>query len=176
MDTKMLLEAVEARAKKDHEGHFWIMRFTTGYKGGFSTPDLDSGYGREEVLNSLESDTIDGMLIKMLTKEDGRIDWNKNAVEIERMVRGLNPWPGTYNQIEIEGAKPKNIKILEVENDILDINSYKHGETFLHESKLAVQCSNGALVVNKLQIEGKKAMETKVFLQGQKDFIGTILK
>ena len=69
MDTKMLLEAVEARAKKDHEGHFWIMRFTTGYKGGFSTPDLDSGYGREEVLNSLESDTIDGMLIKMLTKE-----------------------------------------------------------------------------------------------------------
>ncbi len=36
----------------------------------------------------------------MLKKEDGLIDWNKPAIEIERRVRGLDPWPGSYTHAE----------------------------------------------------------------------------
>ncbi len=114
--------------------------------------------------------------VKMLKKEDGKIDWTKSAVEIERMVRALNPWPGAYAQIKDKKEKIRNIKILKVKNDTSDTQKYKVGEVFLEKNILAVQCGDGAIVVEELQMEGKKKMSAKEFLQGHKDFVGTILK
>ncbi len=128
--------------------------------------------------------------IKTLKKEDGRINWKKPAIEIERTARALNPWPGTYSIINYKlpttnyQLSTKNyqlpvinkiLKILKVENDILPVNKYKAGEIFLHNNKPAIQCGQGALVVKKLQLEGKKGMDAEKFLKGQKDFIGRIL-
>ncbi len=123
-------------------------------------------------LKLIEQDDNQSTYIKMLTKEDGRINWNKTALEIERMVRGLNPWPGTFTK----DSNGKTLKILEVDNNILDINKYKIGEVFLHENKLAVQCGKESLIISKLQMEGKKAMMIEDFLRGQTSFIETILK
>lgn len=114
--------------------------------------------------------------VKMIKKEDGKIDWNKSAIEIERMVRALNPWPSAFGQLKVKSEKLKILKILKVENNILDVNKYKVGEVFLDDDKLAVQCGDGAIVIKELQMEGKNKMNANDFLLGQKNFVGTILK
>ena len=59
---------------------------------------------------------------------------------------------------------------------ILNVNKYKVGEVFLNDGRLAVQCGDGAIIIKKLQMEGKKPMSAKEFLRGQADFIGMILQ
>jgi len=111
-----------------------------------------------------------------LTKEDGRIDWNKPAVEIERMVRAYSPWPSAFGQLKIKNEELRMIKILEVENNILEINKFKIGEVFLDQNKIAAQCGQDAIVLKKIQLEGGKPMAIEEFLRGRPDFVGTILK
>lgn len=101
--------------------------------------------------------------VKMIKKEDGRIDWQKPAQEIERLIRAYNPWPGTY--FDHENA---TIKILEVETEILKENKHQPGQMFISGKKLAIQCGQDALLILKLQPSGKKAMSAQEFLSGHK--------
>jgi len=108
-------------------------------------------------------DNSQASYIKMLTKEDGRIDWAKPALEIKRMIRAYNPWPGTYTEKDGE-----ILKIIETEHEILASNNHKSGELFLDNNRLAIQCRQGALVILKLQAAGKKIMTAKEYLRGHK--------
>lgn len=116
--------------------------------------------------------------VKMLKKEDGHIDFHKPAEEIERMIRAFNPWPGTYGFLSNESLNINRImfKIMASRPKPLNINCYKPGEIFLDNNALAVQCGQNALVVIKLQIEGKKVMEVDEFLRGNNSIIGSVLK
>ena len=53
----------------------------------------------DEIIPQKQGDT-DTAYARMLTKEDGNIDWNKSAEEIERLVRGLNPWPSAFTTLD----------------------------------------------------------------------------
>jgi methionyl-tRNA formyltransferase len=108
---------------------------------------------------------------KILTKDDGKIDWRKPAKEIERQIRALNPEPGTFTEY-----KGKNLKILEA--DVLPIQNDKQiGEVFLaKDRKLTVRTGQNCLILRKLQLEGGKPISSQDFLMGHRDFIGNILK
>jgi hypothetical protein len=67
------LDLVIRHAREFHDGHFYILSFTTGYKGGFETPDLDSGAGRNDILNLPAFESIDALLDHMLTPSCGCI-------------------------------------------------------------------------------------------------------
>ena len=82
---------------------------------------------------------------KILKKEDGKIDWTKKPEEIERQIRAFNPWPGTYTIYN-----KKRLKILKTE--IL----------------------KGRLIIKEVQLEGKRQMNFKDFLNGHPDFLNTI--
>ena len=120
-----------------------------------------------------------------LKKEDGKIDWSKSALEIERMVRAYTPWPSAFGQLRIkneefppEADQPfaeKIIKILAADDNIVSVNKHTVGELFLADNKLAVQTGDGALVIKKLQLEGGKPMNAEEFLRGHADFVGTVL-
>ena len=110
---------------------------------------------------------------KILEKEDGKIDWRKSAEEIERQIRAFYPWPGTYT--EIENGKPKLLKILKA--DVLPIKTKKKkGEIFVYNEKITVQTGKNCLILEKLQLEGKKPINSDDFLRGHRDIIGSILK
>ena len=109
--------------------------------------------------------------VKTLKKEDGRIDWQKPAAEIERMIRAYNPWPGTYSRWQ-----EKTLKIIAAATEILTINRYRPGELFRFEQNLAIQCGQNALLILKLQLEGKKILTAKEFLAGNSKLIGQILE
>ena len=111
-----------------------------------------------------------------LKKEDGKIDWQKKAEEIERMTRAFYPWPGTWTNWQSgKTCLRRQVKIISVSPAPLKINSYKIGQTFLHNGKLAVQCGQNALIIKKLQMEGKKEITAEEFLRGYKDIIGQTL-
>ena len=108
---------------------------------------------------------------KLIKKEDGKIDWNKSAQEIERQIRAFRKWPESYTDFN-----GKVLKILEAgfENKKTD---YKIGEVFLDENKnLCVQTGNGILILNTVQLEGKNPVSAKEFLNGHKEIIGFILQ
>ncbi len=88
---------------------------------------------------------------KILKKEDGKIDWNKSAEEIERQIRAYNPWPGSFTFFKKNNELIK-VKILEAD------------------------VSDNKLIIKKIQPEGKKPMDYKEFLRGNKGIIGVILK
>ncbi|MDD5341188.1 MAG: methionyl-tRNA formyltransferase [Patescibacteria group bacterium] len=107
---------------------------------------------------------------QLIKKEDGKIDWNKPAIEIERQVRAFNPWPGAFTNWE-----GKNLKILKSEVHELEQVSRVVGEVYEVNNVLKVQCGRGQLELIELQLEGKNKMSAKEFLNGYAKIIGTIL-
>lgn len=113
---------------------------------------------------------------KLIKKEDGKIDWNKSAEEIERQIRAYQEWPESYTDFN-----GKNLKIIEA-NPVKSptaINgaSKKPGEVFLDEDKnLCVQTGNEILILKTIQLEGKNPVSIRDFLNGHKEIIGTILQ
>lgn len=110
-----------------------------------------------------EQKEADASYVKMIKKEDGHINWQNKAEEIERLIRAYNPWPGTYSFKEKE-----LIKIISVDKTPLKINNYKIGEIFFDNGKMAIQCGQDALLILKLQTAGKKIMTSSEFLRGHK--------
>ncbi len=128
-------------------------------------PKLFSGQ-----LSPQQQDDLKATYTKILKKDDGKIDWSKPAIEIERKIRAFNPEPGVFTNYQ-----GKILKILEA--DFLNYNSEKKpGEVFLtKDKKLAVQSGQNCLILLKLQIEGGKEILAQDFLSGHKEIIGTIL-
>lgn len=100
---------------------------------------------------------------KRLTKELGDIDWSGSAVSIERLIRGLNPWPSAYTS-----WNGKTIKIWMGEVITQgDGEKAKPGQVVgCDKHTLLVQTGEGLLSVKELQIEGKKRMDVEAFLRG----------
>lgn len=107
---------------------------------------------------------------KLLTKNDGEINWQQKAETIEKMVRALTPWPSAYAY-----WNGKMIKILS--SNIYSGNfKLAPGTVFLTESKkAAVAASEKSLILEIIQIEGKNPTKGEDFLRGHSNFIGSIL-
>lgn len=100
---------------------------------------------------------------KMLTKELGNLDFHKDAASLERLIRGLNPWPSAYTHWN--GKTLKIWKAMVVESECMSENSIG---TVVHVSKdsFVIQTKEGGLCVQELQLEGKKRMDCGTFLRG----------
>lgn len=107
---------------------------------------------------------------KLIRKEDGKINWSRPAVEIERMARAYNPWPGAYAAY---GNSILIIKKAEVIED--EPIAKKSGDTFNADGYPAVKCGEDSLKLFILQPAGKKEMSGADFLKGHRDFVGNNL-
>ena len=110
---------------------------------------------------------------KMLTKTLGDINWTMSATAIERLIRGLNPWPSAYTQWE---GKTMKIWEAEVEDVVETIDTHEPGTiTEVTKHGFKVQTGEGRLAIKSLQIPGKKRMEADAFLRGYHIETGTKL-
>lgn len=99
---------------------------------------------------------------KMLTKELGDIDWAEPAVKIERLVRGLNSWPGTYTH-----WNGKVMKIWRAAAEASETADVQPGTVVsVEKESFAVQTGDGVLRVLEVQMPGKKRMDAGAFLRG----------
>jgi len=94
-----------------------------------------------------------------ITKEICEIDWNKSAVEIHNLVRGLSPYPAAffiYNE--------KVIKIYKT--DVVERTDLKTFQIEQTKTELVTGCGKNALKILELQQEGRKRMSVEEFLRG----------
>ncbi|MBE5877096.1 MAG: methionyl-tRNA formyltransferase [Lachnospiraceae bacterium] len=99
--------------------------------------------------------------VRKMDKSFGEIDWRKSAVEIERLIRGLNSWPSAYTYYQ-----GKSVKLWEA--DVVAVDAKAEAGSIVEVSKdyFDVATGEGLLRVKELQLEGKKRMDTKSFLLG----------
>ncbi|MCD7907118.1 MAG: methionyl-tRNA formyltransferase, partial [Clostridium sp.] len=99
---------------------------------------------------------------KRLTKELGDVDWSAAAVSIERLIRGLNPWPSAYTCWNGRTVKLWAAEVLED-----GFASARPGQVVKSDKhSLLVQTGDGILSIRELQMEGKKRMDVESFLRG----------
>ena len=107
----------------------------------------------------------------MLNKKMGEIDWSQSAVQIERLVRGLNPWPSAYTHLA-----GKTLKIWKAAVRLSGEQEKEPGSVILEDKKhFGIQTGDGVLEILELQLEGKKRMGADAFLRGYQLENGTIL-
>lgn len=110
---------------------------------------------------------------KMLDKQLGNIDWKKSGVEIERLIRGLTPWPSAYTDWN---GKVMKIWDAEVDFDTVSTEEEKPGTVVkVDKDAFYVQTGEGLLKVRELQIPGKKRMDAGAFLRGYQVKVGEML-
>lgn len=105
---------------------------------------------------------------RMLDKKLGNIDWSKSAVEIERLVRGLNSWPSAYTHWGNKVVKIWKADVgSEQGREESEMADAKPGTVVRVDKECFwVQTGGGCLAVKELQVPGKKRMETSAFLRG----------
>lgn len=103
----------------------------------------------------------------IIKKEDGKIDFNKSAEEIERMIRGFIPWPTAYTFLNGKMVKFFKAEVVEKEcrpGEIIEVT----------KDSFTIGCGKNALKIYELQFEGKNKMDSKSFLAGFKLKTGDI--
>jgi methionyl-tRNA formyltransferase len=99
-------------------------------------------------------------LARLMEKEDGRLDWTRPAVELERRVRAFIPWPGAWTQLG-----PQLLKIWQAE---VVAGSGPPGTVLAAHGTFDVASGEGALRLLEVQPEGKRRMTAAEFLSGHR--------
>ena len=106
----------------------------------------------------------------MLKKEMGELDFTKDAASLERLIRGLQPWPVAYTKMNQKTVRIYEASVCEQPEEALEDGTQIVPGMIVRVTKknFTVACGNGALMIRKLQPEGKKPMDCAAFLAGNK--------
>ena len=101
--------------------------------------------------------------VGMIKKELGLISWEKPAAELERLIRGLNPWPSAFTKIN-----GKTLKIWQARPEAGGDVSKAGEVAVVNKKELKIHTGEGVLSLLEVQLEGKKRMDIEAFLRGYK--------
>lgn len=130
--------------------------------GGELLVDTIPAYLREEI-NPAPQIEAEATYAKLLEKKSGRLDFTRDAGELARKVRAFSPWPGTYttwqgNRLLVHQASAANV------------TSPGPGVLFQYEGQPAVGTGKGILILEELQLAGRKKLSGRDFLNGTPDW------
>ncbi len=125
-------------------------------------PDYTAGK-----LTPTQQDESQMSYIGKIDKSDGHINWNEDAITIDRKIRAFDPWPGTFSfwndqRLKIISGTPTDV-------------TAPIGQVIQHEDTILVGTSTGSLKLVTVQPQGKKAMSAADFLRGNPEFVGSTL-
>lgn len=136
-----------------------------------------------ETLEELEAGTVvpvpqndaESTYVKMLDKSFGKMDFNEDAVKIERLIRGLNPWPSAFTFINGKMLKVWDADVIS-DDSACQLRDGEPGEVVeIDKESFTVACGNGYLIIKEVQLEGKKRMDSGSFLRGNHLDKGVVL-
>ena len=143
-----------------------------------------------ETLQEIEAGTVvaekqtgETCYAAMLDKALGNVDWTISAVRIERLIRGLNPWPSAYTRWNGKTMKLWKANVLEESlvrvpasgTNAPSEDAYAPGTVISLDGGICVQTGDGILQITELQLEGKKRMDAAAFLRGAHVAVGDVL-
>ena len=100
-----------------------------------------------------------------LDKENIKIDWTKNCLEIHNKIRGLSPFPGARTSLINNKGDIKRTIFYESEY-IVQNHNFENGQIIKEKDSFKITCNDGYLLIKNLKIEGKQRMNTSSFLNG----------
>ena len=100
-----------------------------------------------------------------LDKENIKIDWTKNCLEIHNKIRGLSPFPGARTSLINNKGDIKRTIFYESEY-IVQNHNFENGQIIKEKDSFKITCNDGYLLIKNLKIEGKQRMKTSSFLNG----------
>lgn len=103
-------------------------------------------------------------------KEDTKIDWEKEVEVIHNFIRGMSPYPAAFTILEV-GGEQKILKIFKGKFQKIE-HSKENGEIEISKNEFKIYAENGVYLPEELQLEGKKRMNLKDFLNGFHSFDG----
>jgi methionyl-tRNA formyltransferase len=135
-----------------------------------------------EILSELEKgkvrpiaqDEAQASYCRLVRKEHGQIDWSADAGMIERMIRAYDPWPRAFTTWQ---GQRLTLLAGGVYPETLDTGSREQGLVLDVDNRygILVKTGGGVLYLHRLQLQAKKPLDWRSFLNGQKDFIGSQL-
>lgn len=170
-----------------------VVPITADETGG-TLHDKLSAAGAELLIRTLEQmeagtlqripQTGETCYVGTLKKSMGEMDWSRPAEELERQVRGLNPWPSAYTFLNGKTLKIWKAEVLHTEAvssqeaeepEALADRKSCGSVIVISRDSIQVQTGDGILAICELQLEGKKRMTADAFLRGYPVEAGTIL-
>lgn len=170
-----------------------VVPITADETGG-TLHDKLSAAGAELLIRTLEQmeagtlqripQTGETCYVGTLKKSMGEMDWSRPAEELERQVRGLNPWPSAYTFLNGKTLKIWKAEVLHTEAvssqeaeepEALADRKSCGSVIVISRDSIQVQTGDGILAIRELQLEGKKRMTADAFLRGYPVEAGTIL-
>lgn len=106
----------------------------------------------------------------MIKKEDGRIDWTRPAIEVERQVRAFHPWPSAYSHLD-----GKRLKVSRAHATASLRANATPGTVVAVGDAIRVACGDGDLEIAELQLEGRRRLPAGEFTHGGHVTVGAIL-
>lgn len=169
MDTGDMLEKTVIKLNPDETGGSLFDRLSL--LGGDLILSTLSKLEKGEITPQPQ-DHAQATYVKKISKSMGDIDWTMDAVSIERLVRGLNPWPSAFTRWNGKMLKIWEAKVL----PDLETKAPCGSVISASDEGLKIQTGNGVLCVTSLQLEGKKRMDTAAFLRGYQVESGFIME
>ena len=122
-------------------------------------------------IQARQQDESEVTITRLLTREDGRIDWTMGAEQIARRVRGYAPWPGTHAH-----WGGKMLKVIEASSDD-QADANPPGTVVESDAgdRIVISTGRGTLRVTRLQLEGRRPASAREFLQGNGSILGARL-
>jgi len=137
--------------------------------------------GRERGTPQTESEAT---YCRLVRKQDGRLDWNREAADLERMIRAYHPWPGAFTTFRGQvlhlleaGVCPLPPPAAAGPKAADAQGAGTGGLVFGTDNRygILVLAGQGVVSVTRLQLQAKKPMDWRSFLNGRKDFVGSQL-
>jgi methionyl-tRNA formyltransferase len=119
---------------------------------------------KESVITTVQEDNDEIKTAYKLNKENCKIDWNKPAIDIHNLIRGLSPYPAAWCFISDKGEE-WNVKIYQ-SSIIIESHSLAIGQLVSTKKELKIAVANGFIQIESIQFPGKKKMNTAEFLNG----------
>ncbi|MDX9779366.1 MAG: methionyl-tRNA formyltransferase [Patescibacteria group bacterium] len=118
-------------------------------------------------IKTIAQDDSKATYVPLIKKEDGLLNPNLSALELERRIRAFNPWPGSYLILNND----EKLKILAADAVDIAYNEANIGEFFVNNKNLHLKCGQNYLHILKLQRENRKALMSSEFLKGNQDIL-----
>lgn len=123
-------------------------------------------------VNRIPQNNSEATYVTIIDKSFGHIDFSTKAVEIERKIRGLDPWPSAFCYLDNKTLKLWKARVLDDKKK----NGSQNGTIVaVNSESFVIKTGEGLLEILELQLEGKKRMNTADFLRGCRIQEGTVL-
>ncbi len=113
----------------------------------------------------VQSQSLDLKTAYKLNKDNCKIDWAAELDSIYNKIRGLNPFPAAWCYLDNKDKALLTVKLFAIEK-VMEAHNYDAGLLVKTKSELKVACQKGFIIINEIQLPGKRKMSTKALLNG----------